>query len=80
MNENDNDSDYGYGMNDLLADMDTLRKAGIIEVSGITDDGQWLFGMTDFGKSIYDKLRHVNPEAFKEVIESLLYINEQDDE
>lgn len=80
MYEDKDDNDYEYGMKDLIADMENLRKAGIIEVSGITDDGQWLFGMTEFGKSLYDKLRHSDPESFAEVIESLLYINEEDDE
>lgn len=80
MYEDKDDNDYEYGMKELIADMENLRKAGIIEISGITDDGQWLFGMTEFGKSLYDKLRHADPEAFAEVIENLLYINEEDDE
>jgi len=30
----------------IIQDLDFLREAGLIEVMGITDDGEWLYGLT----------------------------------
>lgn len=76
----DENEDGEYGMDDLMEDMEKLRKAGIIEVSGINDDGQWLYSMTEFGKSLHDKFKDSDPDAFAETLEALMYINEEDDE
>lgn len=36
-----------YTKDDLHKDMEFLRKAGLIEVTGINTDGQWLWKATD---------------------------------
>lgn len=36
-----------YSMDDLKNDLDFLVRKGLIEVSGITDDGQWLYKATE---------------------------------
>jgi hypothetical protein len=30
----------------IIQDLDFLREAGLIEVMGITDDGEWLYGLS----------------------------------
>lgn len=35
-----------YTREDLLRDMDMLRKAGLIEVVGVNPDGEWLWAPT----------------------------------
>ena len=30
----------------LIKDLDFLRDAGLIEIVGITDDGEWLYGLS----------------------------------
>lgn len=35
-----------YTKEDLLNDMENLRKANLIEVKGMNEDGEWLWGPT----------------------------------
>lgn len=35
-----------YTKQDLLNDMENLRKANLIEVKGMNEDGEWLWGPT----------------------------------
>lgn len=37
----------GYSVNDLHNDIDALVRLGLIEVKGITENGDWLYGVTE---------------------------------
>lgn len=41
-----------YTKADLENDMEFLRKAGLIEIVGVDETGQWLWGATEKGKNI----------------------------
>ena len=54
-----------YTTNDLHEDMEFLRKAGLIEVIGVNDDGDWLWAATEKGKSLSEEeLRRIMDEDF----------------
>ena len=38
---------------DIISDLEALRQLGLIEVVGITDDGQWLYAITDQGREFF---------------------------
>jgi hypothetical protein len=44
-NEGKNMSDYSK--EDLFRDMEALRRIGLIEVIGVNDEGEWLWGATE---------------------------------
>jgi hypothetical protein len=44
--------DDEYTKDDLHNDMEFLRKAGLIEVIGVTEDGQWLWAATEKSKTM----------------------------
>ena len=44
-----------YTKNDLHNDMEFLRKAGLIEVIGVNDDGEWLWAATEKGKNMTEE-------------------------
>lgn len=52
-----------YSKEDLLADMEELRKAGLIEVVGINEDGDWLYGLTEKSRKIIDDDQTGDPWA-----------------
>jgi DNA-binding PadR family transcriptional regulator len=58
---NEETSDYErYTEKDLYRDLEVLRKAGLIEIDGILDDGQWLYTMTEEGRSLLTKTNDLN--------------------
>lgn len=68
-----------YTHDDLLADIEVLRKAGLIEVTGITDSGDWLYGMSELGKKTYEELGEISSEMLEELLSQLLDEAEDDD-
>jgi hypothetical protein len=69
-----------YTKDDLLEDLEALRKAGLIEIVGINEDGQWLYGATEASKEItkgYDKM---SPEDFNSMVDDLMSLNEDKEE
>ncbi len=46
-----------YTREDLLRDMDMLRKAGLIEVIGVNPDGEWLWAPTEKSLSMTEEER-----------------------
>lgn len=44
-----------YTREDLHDDMEFLRKAGLIEVIGVNDDGEWLWAATEKSKNITEE-------------------------
>jgi hypothetical protein len=44
--------DEEYTIENLHDDMEFLRKAGLIEVIGVNEDGQWLWAATDKSKTM----------------------------
>lgn len=56
MSSNDLPQEWSdYTKEDLLEDMELLRKKGLIEVIGINDDGDWLYSLTDTARAIMDE-------------------------
>lgn len=45
-------SDEEYSMDELIKDLESLQEAGLVEIKGIDEDGQWLYGLTTLGESI----------------------------
>lgn len=39
----------------LIKDLDFLRDAGLIEIMGITDDGEWLYGLSKTALEFMEK-------------------------
>ena len=37
-------SDEEYSMDELIKDLESLQEAGLVEIKGIDEDGQWLYG------------------------------------
>jgi DNA-binding MarR family transcriptional regulator len=69
-----------YTKEDLYRDMEGLRKAGIIDVTGIADDGQWLYSMTKEGKDLYEEMKQGDLKALLKVFERIAEIeNEEND-
>ncbi len=46
-----------YTREDLLRDMDMLRKVGLIEVIGVRPDGEWLWAPTEKSLSMTEEER-----------------------
>lgn len=44
--------DEEYTFEDLQEDLDALAKVGLIEVHGITEDGKWLYGVSEKSKGM----------------------------
>ena len=69
-----------YTPEDLYRDMEGLRKAGIIDVIGIAEDGQWLYSMTEEGKGLYEEMKKGDLEALLRIFERIAKIeNEEND-
>lgn len=66
-----------YTEKDLYRDMEILRKAGIIQIEGITDDGQWLYSMTEEGKSLMVDTNGLNYDVLAQVFENIERIDEE---
>lgn len=43
-----------YGMDNLKEDLDYLRRANLIEVVGINEEGEWLYSLTKEAKERVD--------------------------
>jgi hypothetical protein len=61
-----------YTIEDLQEDINFLRKAGLIEVVGINDDGQWLYGATEQSKKMFLSIDKLDDEKFNSIINDLL--------
>lgn len=68
-----------YTEENLYRDIEILRKAGVIQVEGITDDGQWLYGMTEEGKSLIGDTDGINYDVLAKVFENIERIIEEDE-
>lgn len=60
-----------YTEQDLYRDMEVLRKAGIIQIEGISDDGQWLYSMTEEGKALMLDTNGLDYDALARVFENI---------
>jgi DNA-binding MarR family transcriptional regulator len=65
-------SDDDYTVQDLKNDMESLRKAGLIEIIGITDDGEWLYGATPKSKELLKSIDTMSTEEFNAIMDDLL--------
>jgi hypothetical protein len=65
-------SDDDYTVEDLKNDMESLRKAGLIEIIGITDDGEWLYGATPKSKELLKSIDTMTTEEFNAIMDDLL--------
>lgn len=75
------DYEEEYTREDLYEDLEALRKAGLIAVVGITDDGQWLYGPTELSTEIMKGLDKMDPEDFHSMVDDLVqFREEQEDE
>lgn len=68
-----------YTEQDLYRDLEVLRKAGIIQIEGISDDGQWLYSMTEVGKELMTNSIDENYEVLARIFESIERIDKQDE-
>ncbi len=71
-------SDDDYTVEDLKNDMESLRKAGLIEVIGITDDGEWLYGATPKSKELLKSIDTMSTEEFNAIMDDLLSAADDD--
>jgi hypothetical protein len=69
-----------YTPEDLYRDMEGLRKAGIIEVTGIAEDGQWLYSMTEEGKGLYEEMKKGDLEALLRIFERIAEIEDEEND
>lgn len=70
--------DYeSYTIDDLYRDMEVLRKAGIIDIEGMTDDGQWLYGLTEEGKALLKDVNSNDLDLLASVFEKIARIEEE---
>lgn len=60
-----------YTEQDLYRDLEVLRKAGIIQIEGISDDGQWLYSMTEEGKALMLDTNGLDYDALARVFENI---------
>lgn len=75
---NEETSDYErYTEKDLYRDLEVLRKAGLIEIDGILDDGQWLYTMTEEGRSLLTKTNDLNCDVLSNVFENIEKVNQE---
>jgi hypothetical protein len=77
MNTSDSSGYERYTEQDLYRDMEVLRKAGIIQVEGISDDGQWLYGITELGKELMHQIDGLNFDVLAKVFENIQRIEEE---
>jgi hypothetical protein len=71
-------SDDDYTVEDLKNDMESLRKAGLIEIIGITDDGEWLYGATPKSKELLKSIDTMSTEEFNAIMDDLLSAADDD--
>jgi DNA-binding PadR family transcriptional regulator len=57
--------------------LETLRRAGLIEIDGILDDGQWLYTMTEEGRSLLTKTNDLNYDVLSNVFENIEKVNQE---
>jgi hypothetical protein len=77
MSEDDSSYYERYTEQDLYRDLEILRKAGIIQIEGISDDGQWLYGMTQEGRDLMAGTAGMNYDALARVFENIERIDEE---
>lgn len=66
-----------YTEQDLYRDIEVLRKAGIIQIEGISDDGNWLYSMTEEGKALMAGTDGMNYDVLAKVFENIERIDEE---
>lgn len=74
------DEPFGYERyteQDLYRDLEVLRKAGIIQIEGISDDGQWLYSMTEDGKALMLETNGLDYDVLAQVFENIERIDEE---
>jgi hypothetical protein len=77
MSQDDQSGYERYTEQDLYRDMEVLRKAGIIQIEGISDDGQWLYSMTEEGKALMLDTNGMNYDVLAQVFENIERIDEE---
>ena len=77
MSDNESYRYERYTEQDLYRDMEVLRKAGIVQIEGITDDGQWLYSMTEEGKALMKDTEGLNYDVLAQVFENIERIDEE---
>jgi hypothetical protein len=77
MSEEDSYDYERYTEQDLYRDLEVLRKAGIIQIEGISDDGQWLYGMTQEGRDLMAGTVGMNYDALARVFENIERIDKE---
>jgi len=55
-----------YSMDELREDLNTLMRSGLIEITGITDDGEWLYSATE-------KCKNLQPEEIQSIVHEIIY-------
>ena len=68
-----------YTKEHLLEDIEFLRKTGMIEVVGINEDGEWLYGLSPTAKKVVDENDDTDPWiVISELIDIAVKKDEQD--
>lgn len=44
----------GYEQSDLIKDLEYLCNAGLIDIVGINDEGEWLYGLSEMARKAVD--------------------------
>jgi hypothetical protein len=45
----------GYGKNDLINDLEYLYNVGLVDIVGIDDEGEWLYGLSEMARRAIDE-------------------------
>lgn len=71
--------DENYTMQDLIADLESMHQAGLVEIKGIDPDGEWLYGLTELGHLIVWEMGE-DPDKIKELGEILYKMGDEQGE
>lgn len=52
----------------IIKELEALVRAGLVEVTGITDDGQWLYNMTPIAREIIESLSPDDNETLARIL------------
>lgn len=59
-------TDDSSSVEGIIADLEKMHEAGLVEVKSITEDGEWLYGLTALGKALVTEIG-TDPDKVKEL-------------
>lgn len=60
----------------IIEELNVLIEMGLVEITGITDDGEWLYGLTPNAKKISEGVDKSNSGWMNDVIDAIVEQNE----